>query len=264
MARYEDADIQRSLTSAAEKLGYSALRPQQELAVKSFVQGNDVFISLPTGSRRSLCYSILPDVFDALRTQVEPSIVIVVSPLMKDQVRSMTERGMTAVFVGDCNEEMVGSVCMGAYQLVYLSPEVLLTDERWRDMLLCPVYARNLVALVVDEAHCVKRWSVFNTVTLQFNKPNHTSFMIYCRGETFRREFLTIGEARSLIPSHVNVMALTATVTKSTCVQVYKLLGMVQPKVVSISPNRKNIKYSVVVASNIEENFAPLVEEVRR
>ena len=60
------------------------------------------------------------------------------------------------------------------------------------------------------------------------------------------------------------MMALTATVTKSTHVQVCKLLGMVQPKVESMSPNRKNIKYSVVVASNIEENFAPLVEEVRR
>ena len=78
MARYEDADIQRSLTSTAEKLGYSALRPQQELAVRSFVQGNDVFISLPTGRGKSLCYSILPDVFNALRTEVEPSIVIIV------------------------------------------------------------------------------------------------------------------------------------------------------------------------------------------
>ena len=39
---------------------------------------------------------------------------------------------------------------------------------------------------------------------------------------------------------------------------------MVQPKVVSLSPNRANIKYSVVIATNIEENFATLVEEVRR
>ena len=28
---------------------------------------------------------------------------------------------------------------MGACQLVYQSPKALLTDERWRDMLLCPV-----------------------------------------------------------------------------------------------------------------------------
>ena len=106
MARYEDADIQRALPSAAEKLGYSTLRSQQELVVKYFVQGNDVFVSLPTGSGKSLCYTILPYVFDILRNEVEPSIVIIVSPLialMKDQVRSMTERGLKAVFVGDCS-----------------------------------------------------------------------------------------------------------------------------------------------------------------
>ena len=262
MARYEDADIQRALPSAAEKLGYSTLRSQQELVIKYFVQGNDVFVSLPTGSGKSLCYTILPYVFDILRNEVEPSIVIIVSPLMKDQVRSMTERGLKAVFVGDCSEEMVGNVCMGGYQLVYLSPEALLTDERWRDMLLSPVYAGNLVALVVDEAHCVKKWSVL-PVTLQFNNLI-TPSVIYSRGETFRREYLAIGEARSLIPSHVNMMALTATATKSTRVQVCKLLGMVQAKVVSISPNRANIKYYVVTSSNIEDNFAPLVEEVRR
>ena len=39
---------------------------------------------------------------------------------------------------------------------------------------------------------------------------------------------------------------------------------MVQPKVVSLSPNRANIKYSVVIATNIEENFAALAEEVMR
>ena len=270
MARYEDADIQRALRSTAEKLGYSTLlRSQQELVVKYFVQGNDVFVSLPTGSGKSLCYTILPYVFDILRNEVEPSIFIIVSPLialMKDQVRSMTERGLKAVFVGDCSEEMVGNVCMGGYQLVYLSPEALLTDQRWRDMLLSPVYAGNLVALVVDEAHCVKKWSVL-PVTLQFNNLI-TPSVIYSRGETFRREFLAIGEARSLIPSHVNMMALTATATKSTRVQVSKLLGMVQAKVVakvvSVFPNRANIKYYVVASSNIEDNFAPLVEEVRR
>ena len=66
------------------------------------------------------------------------------------------------------------------------------------------------------------------------------------------------------MPTHVNMMALTATATKTTQRAVCGLLGMVQPKVVSLSPNRANIKYSVLMATNIEENFAALVEEVRR
>ena len=43
--------------------GYSSLRPQQELVVKQFVCGNDVFV---TGSEKSLCYSVPPSVFDHL------------------------------------------------------------------------------------------------------------------------------------------------------------------------------------------------------
>ena len=56
----------------------------------------------------------------------------------------MTERGMTAVLVHESSEQMVGNVCMGIYRLVYQSPKDLLTAERWRDMLLCPVYTRSL------------------------------------------------------------------------------------------------------------------------
>ncbi len=33
-----------------------------------------------------------------------------------------------------------------------------------------------------------------------------------CRGDAFRVDFAHLGEVRSLIPRHVNVMALTATV----------------------------------------------------
>ena len=56
----------------------------------------------------------------------------------------MTERGMTAVLVHESSEQMVGSVCMGAYRLVYQSPKDLLMAERWRDMLLCPLYITSL------------------------------------------------------------------------------------------------------------------------
>ena len=69
-------------------LGYTAIRPNQHKAVKSFMEGNDVFISLPTGSGKSFSFSVLPFAFDYLYQRVG-SIVIVVSPLialMKDQV----------------------------------------------------------------------------------------------------------------------------------------------------------------------------------
>ncbi len=87
----------------------------------------------------------------------------------------------------------------------------------------------------------------------------------FLRGETFRREFANLGEVRSLISESVRIMALTATATVSTRKAICKTLGMVNPVVVSESPNKPNIKY--VIRRNpgtFEEAFAPLVEEVRR
>ncbi len=162
MARYEESVVQKALFKALQRFGYSSFRSsQQELAIKHFVQGNDVFVCLPTGSGKSLCYCILPTVFDTLRG-TNASIAVVVSPLialMKDQVRAMSDKGARAVFVGDCLEDGdIASVCEGAYQIVYLSPEVLLENEQWREMLLNSVYAKYLIGLIIDEAHCVKKW----------------------------------------------------------------------------------------------------------
>ena len=84
------------------------------------------------------------------------------------------------------------------------------------------------------------------------------------RGETFRKEFLNIGEARSLVPDTVRMMALTATATQTSRQQICKHLGMVKPFLLVESPNRPNITYSVLAAETIKETFAPLVEEIRR
>ena len=97
-----DAKIQEAITTSAIQLGYSCLRDQQRLAVFHFMMGNDVFLSLPTGSGKSLCYWILPKTFDNLYN-TSGSLVIVVSPLislMKDQVEAIRTRGMTAVYSG--------------------------------------------------------------------------------------------------------------------------------------------------------------------
>lgn len=60
-------------------------------------------------------------------------------------------------------------------------------------------------------------------------------------------------------------MALTATATKTSQKTIRHVLGMMKPVVVAESPNKTNIKYSVLPKlSTIEETFAPLLEEVRR
>ena len=90
-----------AIVEAGKTLGYE-LRAKQLEVVFKFVRGQDVFVSLPTGSGKSLCYSVLLWTFDRLRKRRKPnSLVIVVSPLvalMKDQVASLTRKGLSAVY----------------------------------------------------------------------------------------------------------------------------------------------------------------------
>ena len=160
--QFTEEELRAGIDKAVKQLGYDCVQGSQLPVIKHFMSGQDVFVCLPTGYGKSLCYCILPILFDILHQRHHfGSIAIVVSPLialMKDQVRQMKERDVRAVYVGDVNEKAESDVFNGRYQLVYLSPEALLTEDRWRDMLQSDVYKQNLVAFVVDEAHCVKKW----------------------------------------------------------------------------------------------------------
>ena len=50
----------KAVSSGALQVGYKKLNHRQNEAVKEFVSGRDVFVSLPTGSGKSLCYAVLP------------------------------------------------------------------------------------------------------------------------------------------------------------------------------------------------------------
>lgn len=72
-----------------------------------------------------------------------------------------------------------------------------------------------------------------------------------------------LGEVRSLIPTRVNITALTATATKSTRQKVVSILGMINPVVVSISPHKPNILYWVGTKSSVEVTFSPVIQRLR-
>ena len=100
------------VTESALQLGYTSVKKEKEEAVKEFVDGRDVFVTLATGFRKSLCYSLLPLVFDKLHgcssQDQRGSIVIVVSPLlvlMKDQVASLKKQGLRAAYINGETEE---------------------------------------------------------------------------------------------------------------------------------------------------------------
>ena len=134
------------------RLGYKSPTDDQRVAITEFVKGRDVFVGLPTGSGKSLCFAALPVVFDecrALSSRVKQgrSIVITVSPLsalMQDQVSTFQNRGLKCAHLGQDSSASKAAVVAGDYQLVYLSPENLLQDTEIRDML-CIVLSRHVL-----------------------------------------------------------------------------------------------------------------------
>ena len=86
-----------------------------------------------------------------------------------------------------------------------------------------------------------------------------------CRGTKFRKEFSHIGEVRSLVPSRVKLMALTATATKQTRDIVVSTLNLENPFILSVSPHKENIVFWVdQKSSSIEESFNPLVLKLKK
>ena len=123
------------IVKAAGSLGYT-LKPEQKQALLKFVGGQDVFVSLPTGFGKSLCYILLPRIFDLLRVE-NKCIVIVVSPLialMKNQVASITKIGLSATYVSDRDTKLAStseqSVMKGNVSIVFISPEALFISTK--------------------------------------------------------------------------------------------------------------------------------------
>ena len=97
MAKWSAKRIKQSINSAAVKLELDfPLKSKQVDAITAFVSRQDYFVSLPTGYGKSLCFVLLPLIFDFLHGR-ESSLVICVSPLialMVDQVAKYSSMGL--------------------------------------------------------------------------------------------------------------------------------------------------------------------------
>ena len=149
-------------------LGYDSLKSEQETAIRAFISGRDVFVCLPTGFGKSLCYLCLPRVYDSIHIREKPtSIIIVVSPLnalMKEQVNWLNSKGILAVSLANEDDEshdmslLKARLSQGYYQAIFCSPEHILSNKEWKDVFQSKIVHENLVGFKVDEAHCIPKW----------------------------------------------------------------------------------------------------------
>ncbi len=96
MATSSSIDIHSAIAEALTSLGDLTLKPEQVKAIKLLSQGHDVFVWFPTGYGKSICYQVLPFVFDRLlgrseSPSIDQSVVLVVSPLVSLMVRGPGE-----------------------------------------------------------------------------------------------------------------------------------------------------------------------------
>ena len=159
--------MDRLLSFALEKVGRSSvvLKAEQATCVKHIYEGKDVFLWLPTGFGKSLCYEVLPFLFDQ-KLDKDNSTVIVVSPLislMVDQVQSLRRRSVRAAIMSSgskVDKEFLATEDDLRYgRLLFCAPEAI-DVSKWRDILAKSEFSSKVVAVAVDEAHCVSKWYV--------------------------------------------------------------------------------------------------------
>lgn len=195
--------------------GYDTFRPLQEEIINRTLDGKDSFVLMPTGGGKSICFQIPALIFNGITIVVSPLI-----SLMKDQVQALKSNGIKADFFNSSisteeENEVINKAMNGALQLLYLSPEKLISvSNTWLKEL-------NIKLVAIDEAHCVSMW-----------------------GHDFRPEYTQLKIFRNSIPD-VPFMALTATADKSARIDIEEQLGLINSKLFISSFDRKNLSIDV-------------------
>ena len=201
--------------------GYENFRAPQDQVIEAALSGEDVFVLMPTGGGKSLCYQI-----PAL---VRNGVGIVISPLialMHDQVNALNQAGIRAACMNSSmssneNYQTEQQALRGEIDVIYLAPERLTLPKtiEWLHQVQVSLFA-------IDEAHCVSQW-----------------------GHDFRSDYLQLSLLQQYFPN-VPRMALTATADEKTRQEIIERLGLGQAKVFVSGFDRPNIQYRITPKNN--------------
>jgi ATP-dependent DNA helicase RecQ len=201
--------------------GYEQFRPLQGEVVKATLQRQDVLAVLPTGAGKSLCFQ--------LPALLQGGLSLVISPLvalMENQVAALQSKNIAAALFHsersrDQRQQVLTQLERRQLQLLYLSPESLLTPAVWNRLLQT---TQPIESITIDEAHCITQW-----------------------GNSFRPVYRRLGAVRSALQSEplIPIAAFTATADGATQQEIQSVLGLQQPQIFRSSPYRKNLHLKV-------------------
>lgn len=199
--------------------------------VKKEIKYNDIFITAPTGSGKSLLYQI-PALYLHEKYKY---VTIIISPLialMFDQIAALKEKGITSAEAINSNvnyfqrQQILRNLQKGDVSILYLSPELLLSYGDIRYFL----GERELGLMVIDEAHLVTTW-----------------------GRDFRIDYWYLGnylrKLRKFYDLKFSVLSLTATAVyggmDDVVYETISALNMKFPKFYIGNIKRENIAFSI-------------------
>jgi ATP-dependent DNA helicase RecQ len=205
------------LAALKTHFGYAKFRPLQREIIQDALAGRDVFVLMPTGGGKSLCFQLPALMRDGLTIVVSPLI-----SLMKDQVDALRTSGIPATYLNSTVDREEAKVRWrglhrGEYRMLYVAPERLMLDTFLERAL-----KWNIAQFAIDEAHCISEW-----------------------GHDFRPEYRELKKLRNHLPD-VPIMALTATATERVRGDIIKELNLPDPRSYVASFNRPNLTYRVV------------------
>ena len=205
------------LGALKKNFGYDRFRPLQREIIEDALAGRDVFVLMPTGGGKSLCFQLPAIMRDGLTIVVSPLIA-----LMKDQVDALQTSGIAATYLNSTvdREEARArwrGLHRGEYRMLYVAPERLMLDAFLERAL-----NWNIAQFAIDEAHCISEW-----------------------GHDFRPEYRELKKLRKHLPD-VPIMALTATATERVRADIIKELKLRDARAYVASFNRPNLTYRVV------------------
>ena len=199
--------------------GFDSFKNNQEAVISSLLDGKDVFVLMPTGGGKSMCYQLPSLLMEGTAIVISPLIA-----LMKNQVdamRHMSQEDGVAHFINSSLtkaqvEKVKKDIRLGLTKLLYVAPESLTKEDN-----VAFLKSIKISFYAVDEAHCISEW-----------------------GHDFRPEYRNIRPIINEI-GNAPVIALTATATEKVKTDIKKNLGIPDAVEYKSSFNRPNLYYEV-------------------